>query len=156
MLVLFFDEILTLPGVPKADVKIYNEMLNAALISGDASLENREVAWKIMERTFHELQASTSVKPDHDSYSTFAKAHRFLLPVGELQFTKLRDLFLKCRACGLVDHKVLREALLLPEEWKTDLFEGVDLSKYDVARHRQCVPEEWTAGIPRHTNKDIR
>lgn len=148
----FFDEILTLPGVPKADVKIYNDMLNAALISGDASLENREVAWKIMERTFHELQASTSVKPDHVSYSTFAKAHRFLLPVGELQFTKLRDLFLKCRACGLVDHKVLREALLLPEEWKTDLFEGVDLSKYDVARHRQCVPEEWTAGIPRHTH----
>jgi hypothetical protein len=149
----FFDSMLTTPGAPKADVNVYNSVMNAAIIPDTSSEQNKETAWKVVEQTFNELQAAH--KPDHVSYAILAKAHRCLLPRGELQYIKVRDLFLQCRENGCVGPAMLSEARFLPKEWRADLFGDFDLSTYDGKRHRECVPEEWTKGIARNTYRDI-
>jgi hypothetical protein len=149
----FFDSMLTTPGAPKADVNVFNSVMNAAIILESSSEQDKEAAWKIVEQTFNELHEAH--KPDHISYSIWAKACRCLLPPGELQFTKVRDLFLQCQEHGCVGPALLHEARFLPKEWQVDLFGDFDLSTYDGKRHRESLPEEWTNGIARNTYRDI-
>ena len=150
----FFDKMLDIRGVDNVDKKLYNIMLHTALIPNSESEENKQRALKVAEQTFHEMQARKIA--DCRSYAHFAKLHKNLLPHGDPQCTtKVRELFLQARNEGLVSPVLLYEARLLPLEWQADLLEGFDESAYVRTKHRECVPQAWTKGIPRNTYNDI-